>query len=232
MATFSVLLLTAPPPGIEKTGGNGAFIKVDGRESLLKAAELFLNRDPVKQIRVVISADQVEEAKRKYGGHFGFSGIKIITGGPRWIDQIAAAKEKISPDATHVIVHDAARPAVAFSDIDAVLEAAEKAQVAALATPLRAGLVETDEGGNAIGLVSPERYQQLVTPTAYSRKAFDEMATKKTEPHASVYTLVKGLPSNLRLNGAGDVGLVSAMIKLLPKPKIKAPDSPFDEAQW
>ena len=79
MATFSVLLLTAPPPGIEKTGGNGAFVKVDGRESLLKAAELFLNRDPVKQIQVVISAEQVEEAKRKYGGHFGFSGIKIIT---------------------------------------------------------------------------------------------------------------------------------------------------------
>jgi hypothetical protein len=26
--------------------------------------------------------------------------------------------------------------------------------------------------------------------------------------------------------------LVSAMIKLLPKPKVKAPDSPFDEAQW
>jgi 2-C-methyl-D-erythritol 4-phosphate cytidylyltransferase len=232
MPTFSVLLLTAPPPGIDKSSGNGAFTKVDGRESLLKAAELFLNRDPVKQIQVVIAADQIEEAKRKYGGHFGFSGIKLVTGGPRWIDQIAAAKEKIAADATHVIVHDAARPAVAFSDIDALLAAAEKATVAALATPLRAGLVETDEGGNPIGLVSPERYQQLVTPIAYSRKAFDEMAASKTEPHASVYTLVKGLASNIRLYGAGDVGLVSAMIKLLPKPKVKAPDSPFDEAQW
>jgi 2-C-methyl-D-erythritol 4-phosphate cytidylyltransferase len=232
MSQFSVLLLTAPPPGTEKAGGNGAFVKVDGRESLLKAAELFLNRDPVKQIQVVITADQIEEAKRKYGGHFGFSGIKLITGGPRWIDQIVAAREKISPDATHVVVHDAARPAVAYSDIDALLEASAKATVAALATPLRAGLVETDEGGNPIGLVSPERYQQLVTPIVYTRKAFDEMAEKKTEPHASLYTLVKGLASNLRLSGAADAGLVSAMIKLLPKPKIKAPDSPFDEAQW
>lgn len=232
MATFSVLLLTAPPPGIEKIGGNGAFTKVDGRESLLKAAEMFLNRDPVKQIQVVIAAEQIEEAKRKYGGHFGFSGIKIIAGGPKWLDQIAAAKEKISPDATHVVIHDAARPAVAFSDIDALLDAAEKAQVAALATPLRAGLIETDEGGNAIGLVSPERYHLLVTPIAYARTVFDEMATKKAEPHASLYTLVKGLASNVRLNGAGDVGLVSAMLKTLPKPKIKAPDNPFDEAQW
>src|SRR5688572_6861488 len=170
MSTFSVLLLTAPPPGIDKSTGNGAFVKIDGRESLLKAAELFLNREPIKQIQVVIAADQVEEAKRKYGGHFGFSGIKIITGGPRWIDQIAATKEKISADATHVIVHDAARPAVAYSDIDALLEASEKATVAALVTPLRAGLIETDEGGNPIGLVSPERYQQLVTPLAFSRK--------------------------------------------------------------
>jgi len=232
MAQFSVLLLTAAPPGLPKVAGGGALLKVDGREAILKSSELFLNRENIKQILVVFAADQVEEAKRKFGGHFGFSGIKLITGGPRWIDQLAAAAEKISPDATHVLVHDAARPAVAFSDIDALLSAAEKATYAALTTPLRSTLIETDEGDSPVALQSPERFAQLLTPIVYACKTFDELAKTKTEPHASTLTLVKGLPMNVRLNSPADVPLVSAMLKLLPKPKIKAPDSPFDEAQW
>src|SRR4051794_2745558 len=109
MAIFSVVLFTAAPPG-QGAEASGPFVKIDGRESLIRAAELFLNRDNVKQISVVFDADDIEEAKRKHGGHFGFSGIKVITGGPKWIDQMAAANEKISPEATHVIIHDAARP--------------------------------------------------------------------------------------------------------------------------
>jgi len=232
MSQFSVLILTAAPPGLGKDAAGGAFLKIDGRESLLKSAELFLNRDEIKQILVVVTADQVEEAKRKYGPHFGFSGIKFVVGGSRWIEQIAAGKEKIDPASTHVIVHDAARPAVAFSDVDAILAAADSAKVAALSYPLRATLAETDEGGSPVTLHTPDRYVQIVTPIAYAKKTYDEMAASKTDPHASLFTLVKGLPQNVRVNSPADVPLVSAMIKILPKPKLKAPSSPFDEAQW
>src|SRR5215210_1052382 len=114
MANFSVLLLTAPPAGQAADSG-GAFVKIDGRESLLKCVELFLNRDNIKQIQIVFLPEALEEAKRKHAPHLSFSGVKVLSGGPRWIDQIAAAAGKISPDATHVIVHDAARPAVPYS---------------------------------------------------------------------------------------------------------------------
>src|SRR5438093_4862809 len=103
MANFSVIILTAAPPGCGADSG-GAFVKIDGRESLLRAVELFLNRDNIKQILLVFEQDMMEEAKRKYGGHLSFSGVKIVPGGPRWIDQLAAAAEKVSPDSTHVIV--------------------------------------------------------------------------------------------------------------------------------
>ncbi len=66
MATFSVILVTAPPPGLSSEGG-GAFLKVDGREALLRAVELFLNRDDIKQIQLVVPTDQLEDAKQKYG---------------------------------------------------------------------------------------------------------------------------------------------------------------------
>jgi hypothetical protein len=59
-----------------------------------------------------------------------------------------------------------------------------------------------------------------------------EIARSKSEPHASVYTTIKGSGLNVRVGGAHDASLVNAMLKLLPKPKIKGPTSPFEEAQW
>src|SRR5215467_14013810 len=99
MANFSVIILTAAPPG---TGGDagGAFVKIDGRESLLRAVELFLNRESIKQIQLVFDNAKLEEGKRKYGGHLSFSGVKVVGSGPKWHEQIAAAAERVSPDAT------------------------------------------------------------------------------------------------------------------------------------
>src|SRR5438874_673069 len=97
-ANFSVLLLTAAPPGHGAEGG-GPFVKIDAREALLRSAELFLNRPQISQIQMVFAADSMEEHKRKFGGHLSFAGVKLVAGGPRWIDQIAAGAEKLSDDA-------------------------------------------------------------------------------------------------------------------------------------
>ena len=90
MAIFSVLVLTAPPPTQASEAG-GPYVKIDGREALIRSVELFLNRDNVKQLQLVVDGDDMDEAKRKYGAHLGFSGVKLIPGGPKWMDQIAAA---------------------------------------------------------------------------------------------------------------------------------------------
>ena len=233
MATpiFSVLILTAPPPGLASEAG-GAFVKIDGREALLRTVELFLNRDNVKQIQVAFAADQLEEAKRKFGGHFGFSGVKIISAGPKWMNQIAAAGKSLSPDATHVIVHDGARPAVPYSDIDALMGEAETHDVVGISTPLKSVLVELDEGGSPVAYHLPSRFVHLVTPQAFSKERFMGMAETEQEIHASQVTLLKGSPLNHRLSHGGEASFVKAMINMLPKPKLKAPSSPFEEAQW
>jgi 2-C-methyl-D-erythritol 4-phosphate cytidylyltransferase len=231
MANFSVVVLTAAPPGLSAEVG-GAFVKIDGREALLRSVELFLNRDNIKQIRLAISPEQMEEAKQKFGAHLGFSGVKLISAGPRWMDQIAAAPAGLNAEATHVVLHDAARPAVAFSDIDALLEAASKYDAVSLSLPVKTALVEVDEGESPVSIHTPSQYRHLLTPQVYSKAAFVELATKRTDLHPSRLTLLKGSPLNVRVGTAGDAGLVKAMIGMLPKPKIKAGLSPFDEAQW
>ena len=231
MAVFSVLVMTAAPPGLSAEAG-GAYVKIDGREALLRSVELFLNRDNVKQIQLAVLPEQMEEAKRKFGAHLGFSGVKLISGGPKWIDQIKAAGDKVSADATHVIVHDAARPAVPYSDIDALLEAAEKSDAVTLAAPVRTQLVELDEGGSPVSYHTPGAFMHLLTPQAFSKQKFTEMASGGRELHPSQVKLLKGSPLNARLGGPGDATLVKAMLNMLPKPKVKPPSSPFEEAQW
>jgi 2-C-methyl-D-erythritol 4-phosphate cytidylyltransferase len=230
-ATFSVLLITAAPPGHGSEAG-GAFVKVDGRESLLRSAELFLNRPQIKQIQMTFVSDMMEEAKRKYGGHLGFSGVKLVGAGPKWVDHMAAGAEKISADVSHVILHDAARPAVAYGDIDCLMEEAEKHPAVTLTAPLRTNLLELGEAGQPVAYHMSTRFVHLLTPQAFAREKFLELAKKKADPHASEFHLVKGSPLNLRVGGGGDAGLIKTMINMLPKPKVKAPSSPFEEAQW
>jgi len=230
MTSFSVFVLTAPPPGL--AGENSWMIKLDGRETILRTVEMFLNRDPIKQIVVVFDASQIEEAKRKLGGHFSFSGIKLATGGPRWVDQMAMAAENLSPDTSHVLVHDAARATVPYSDIDALMQHAEQKPIVSLAAAVGSTLVEIDEGGNALAVHLPSSYQQLLTPQSFARAKFLELAKAKKEAHASEISLIKGSNLNVRLGGGTEASYVKAMINPLPKPKIKGPLTPFDEAQW
>jgi len=231
-ATFSVLILTAAPMGQGAESG-GAFVKIDGRESLTRAAELFLNRENVKQIQAVFLPDAVEDAKRRHGAHFSFSGVKVLSGGPRWIDQIAAAKDKIPADVSHVIVHDGARPAVPYTDIEALMEAAEtmKKPALVLTTPLRAPLFEVGDSATPKAFHPADNFVHVLTPQLFTRAKFIEIASSGKIPDPADMAIFKGSPLNVRVAGPGDVTLVKAMINMLPKPKIKAA-SPFEEAQW
>lgn len=231
MASFSVLLLTATPPGTTADPA-GAFVKIDGREALLRTVEIFLNRHNVPQIHLCFLPDAFEEAKRKFAPHLSFSGVKVLSAGPRWIDQLAAAAPKISPDCTHVLVHDAARPALPYTDLEAILDLAEKHDAIALAAPLRTAIVEVDEGDNALAIHPASHYLQLLTPHVYSRKKFDEIANAKAEPHPSQLHLLRASPFNVRIAAPTDAALLKAMINLMPKPKVKGPTNPFEEAQW
>jgi 2-C-methyl-D-erythritol 4-phosphate cytidylyltransferase len=231
MAGFSVVLLTAVPTHLGAEGV-GAFVKVDGRECLLRSVELFLNRDNVKQIQLIVTPEALEESKRKYGAHLGFSGVKLITGGQHWIDQVAAAGQAISAECSHVILHDAARPAVAYGDIDALMSEAQNHPAVALAFGLRGGLAELDESGKPIDFRPPQRFLQVVTPWAMRKEKFMEMAKSNRDLAAGELVLLRSSPLNLRVGGGSDAGMVKTMINMLPKPKIRAADNPFEEAQW
>lgn len=231
--TFSVLILTAAPTEQGAEAG-GAFVKIDGRESLVRSVELFLNRDNIKQIQVVFLPEEAEEAKRKHGPHLSFSGVKVLTGGPRWMDQIGAAAGKISEGVSHVLLHDAARPAVPYTDIDALMDAAPtmKLPCLCLASPVRNTLVEVDAHGHPRAYHTADQFLNLLTPQLFTAARFDRMAHSRTPVPSAESALLKGSPLNVRVAGPGDAALVKTMLSLLPKPKKNPLANPFEEAQW
>ena len=150
-----------------------------------------------------------------------------------WHGQIKALAGKLTDEITHVLVHDAARPAVAYSDLDSLFEAlgVHPDAPCALAAHLECGLVETDGTGAAIGYRPADAFRLLLWPRIYPRRDLPELGEGR-EPPADRLRLIPGLGNNIRCNRAGDARRVAAMIKLLPERKREGPLSPFDEAQW
>jgi 2-C-methyl-D-erythritol 4-phosphate cytidylyltransferase len=97
-----------------------------GRPLLLRTVEVFTKCDEVVQILVAAPPDALDEFKDQFGAPLGFLGVTVVPGGrtARW-ESVRAALDHIQDDASHVIVHDAARPAVSPRLLRDVLTAAE-----------------------------------------------------------------------------------------------------------
>jgi 2-C-methyl-D-erythritol 4-phosphate cytidylyltransferase len=112
------------------------------------------------------------------------------------------------------------------------MESASKHDAVLLTASVRTTLVEVDEGGNAMAFHLAPHFMHLLTPQVFSKAKFAEMAASGKEIHPSQTTILRGSGLNVRLGGPGDASLAKAMINLLPKPKVKPLNSPFEEAQW
>ena len=225
MSSIVAIVVTVPLAG---PLDDAPLIKADGRESLLRAVELFVNREGVSRVLLVVPPSRAEEYKRKVGGHLSFMGVRIVTGGETFVGQLAAARPQVESGTTHVLVHDAARPAVPYTDLDAVTAAAGRHPVVALAVPAAGPLLKV---GSVPGPAewSADRAAGVVTPIAMTLAALDEVVAAGALPVSLQW--IEASPLNVRC-GQASPGMVKAMIGLLPKPKVRAASSPFEEAQW
>ena len=107
--------------GMDKLGQD-----LGGRALLLRTVELFTKRDEVRSIVVAAPPDDLEGFRDRFGAQLGFHGVRIGPGGrvDRW-ETVRNALDAVPDDATHVAVHDAARPGASDELIGRVFEAAK-----------------------------------------------------------------------------------------------------------
>jgi 2-C-methyl-D-erythritol 4-phosphate cytidylyltransferase len=100
-----------------------------GRPVLQRTVELFANHPAVNLIVVAGPHDEdaFAEFKLKYGDKLGLMGVKLVRGGKTHRYETVAAALALVPDsATHIAVHDGARPCTPLDLLERVLEAAER----------------------------------------------------------------------------------------------------------
>ena len=214
------------------------FIQMAGRAVWLHSADLFLKRNDVKQLIVVIAEEDQEDFHSKFGANLAIMGIDVVSGGKERADSVGNALAKVRSDVDYVAIHDAARPCLCDEWIDGVFAAAEKSGAAILATPVAGTLKRSKDGKTIDETVSRANLWEAQTPQVFRREILLDAYAKRgdfqptdeaelVEKAGYPVSIVPGSPINLKITTKQDLALATQALKALPKPKLNSPSHPF-----
>jgi 2-C-methyl-D-erythritol 4-phosphate cytidylyltransferase len=222
------------------------FVTLEGRPVWLRTAELFVTRDDVAQVYVVVSPDDDEMFRRRYAANLAFLNVKIVQGGKERFESVANALALVGDDVDLVAVHDAVRPCVTKEQIDLVFAKAAETGAALLGMPVAETLKRATKQFTVQETVAREGLWLAQTPQVFRRDwllaAYAQRASFKgtitddaqlIEAAGHAVHLVAGAATNIKITTRDDLPLAAAILASLPKPKEKRPIHPFaDEASW
>jgi 2-C-methyl-D-erythritol 4-phosphate cytidylyltransferase len=245
MPRFAVILPAAGKSSRYGDKVKKVFADLDGRPVWLRAVEAFVNRDDVVQTLVVVSPDDLDEFRARYGAHLALLGIDVVVGGAERFHSVGNALAKLRDDVDIVAIHDAARPCVTPALIDAVFAAAAQTGAALLAVPV-SDTVKRADARNVVAETVPRAGLWLAqTPQVFRRDWLVDAHARRVElgditddaqlveraGHA--VSLVTGSASNLKITTREDLALATAILRARPAPQAARAAHPFeDEAKW
>ena len=245
MPKFSVIV---PAAGKSERFGSSqkkTFAKLDGRPIFIRSLESFINREDVCQTILAVAPEDAETMKSSYGANLAFMGVRLVEGGARRCDTVAAALKVVSDDAEYIAIHDAARPCVAADRIDAVFAEAVKSGAAILACPL-VGTIKRVADSQTIETTVPRAgLYEAQTPQVFRKdllldayKRLDELSSEEITDDSQAVELaghpVRIVPAdatNLKITTKGDMALGNAILKTRASKPVRRLGA-FEEAQW
>jgi 2-C-methyl-D-erythritol 4-phosphate cytidylyltransferase len=244
MARFAIIIPAAGKA--ERFGGSQkkTFSKIDGRPIFIRTLEHFVNREDVCQTILAVAPEDTGEMKAKYGPNLGFMGVKMVEGGARRCDTIAAALKEVSNEAEYVAIHDAVRPCVTSEMIDAVFAEAGKTGAAILACPLTGTIKRVSDAKVIEETVPRSALYEAQTPQVFRKdllvNAYDRLGeineevtddAQMVELAGHPVSVVISDATNLKITTRADITLASAIIKARPQKAVPRMGA-FEEAQW
>ena len=239
MTTFAVILPAAGRSSrFSDKHYKKPFAPLAGRAVWLHSAERFLNRDDVIQTILVISPEDREQFNAKFGANVAILGVEVVDGGRERADSVAAALDRVNPEADFVCIHDAARPCLADVWIDKIFQAAEQTGAAIFAIPVAGTLKRVGAERKIEETVDRSRLWEAQTPQVFRRELLLEAYAKRegfqatdeaqlVERTGHAVTVVTGSPINMKITTKEDQRLATQALKALPKPKLSGPLHPF-----
>ena len=246
MPRIAVILPAAGKSSRYGDGEKKVFAALDGRAVWLRAAEAFVNRKDVVQSLVVVSAEDLDRFRTRYGAHLALLGIEVVVGGAERFHSVGNALAKLRDEVDLVAIHDAARPCVTAELIDAVFRVAAETGAALLAVPVSDTIKRADARNNVEATVPRAGLWLAQTPQVFRRDWLVDAHARRAELGRDItddaqllelaghgVSLVTGSASNLKITTREDLALASAILRARPAPKGSRSAHPFeDEAKW
>ncbi len=222
------------------------FATLDGRAVWLRSVELFINRPEVKQCIVVVSLDDQEMFRRRYGANLAFMDLQIASGGAERFESVANALAMLKPEMDFVAIHDAVRPCLTEGLINNVFAKAQEKGAAMLALPVQDTIKNVDTKQQITATVPRKGLWLAQTPQVFRRDWLEEAYAKRgslgkditddaqlVEAHGKPVFVVEGSSTNIKITTRADLSLADAIIKSAPKPKVAGSMNPFgEEEMW
>lgn len=204
------------------------FTLLSGRAVWQHSADVFSDHPRIGQVIVVISPEDREMFREKYGASLAMMGIEMALGGAQRWQSVQNALEKVRDDMKWVAVHDAARPCITSKWIDQVLEAAVPTGAAILASPIYGTIKRSDGQGMISDTVSRDNLWQAQTPQVFRKetltKAFAQRGSLQPTDEAQLVEqsgvkvkLVEGSPLNIKITCKEDLRFAELAMKALPQ---------------
>lgn len=242
VANFAVILAAAGQSSRYKDKNyKKPFAPLDGRAVWLHSAERFIARKDVKQLIIVISEEDKEFFKGKYGANIAFMGLDAIIGGATRAESVKNGLAAVREDIDFVAVHDAARPVFADVWIDDLFATAESTGAAIFASPVTSTIKRVD-GKKIAETVDRENLWQAQTPQVFRRQMLVDAYAQDGAPTATDdaelvqrlghdVTIVPCSALNLKITTREDLRMAAMAIKALPKPNLDSskPTNPLDD---
>ncbi|MDQ6771419.1 MAG: 2-C-methyl-D-erythritol 4-phosphate cytidylyltransferase [Candidatus Dormibacteraeota bacterium] len=219
--SVAAVLLAAGSGSRFEAGANKVFIDVLGRPLLAWAATPFVGSADVGRFVVVAAAGEVERCRTL------LPGATVIRGGATRHESERLGIEALAPaivagEVDLVLVHDAARPFVTATDLQAVIAAARRTGAAIPALPAAPGVATVDAGGRVRGRLAdlwtaqtPQGFEARLLLTAHRRAAAEGFEGTDTasvvERLGAQVVVVRGSPDNVKLTTPSDLALAEAL---------------------
>lgn len=245
MARFAAILVAAGKSSrFNDRNYKKPFAPLAGKAMWLHSAERFIGRADVKQVIVVISAEDRDDFMFKFGANVAILGIDVVDGGAERADSVANGLARVKSNIDFVCVHDAARPCIVDEWITRAFDAAEKHEAAILAVPVSSTLKRVRADHTISETVSREGLWEAQTPQVFRRQLLVDAYAQRggfaatdeaqlVEKLGRKVAVVTGSPINLKVTTKEDLRLAEQALKALPKPKLDGPVHPFaNDDMW
>ncbi len=222
------------------------FALIDGRAVWLRTAELFVTREDVVQMLLVLNPEDRELFDRRFQANIAFMNIKLVDGGEERFDSVANAVAMLKDEVEYVAIHDAVRPCATTELVDSVFQAVVKH--GAVIPAVRVADTIKQVGQDHVIQATPPRANLWFaqTPQVFRKDWLVEAYAKRgsvagditddaqlVEATGHPVHVVEGDPGNIKITTFKDIFLADAILKSRPKPKVKGPGHPFaDEGMW